>query len=66
VYLSSKVDEKNFCFVNLDFDLYQPTFTELEYFVPRMVSGGVILIHDYFSKEYTGINEAISDYENRV
>ena len=59
------IDEK-FCFVNLDFDLYNPTFTGLEYFIPRMVSGGVILIHDYFTNGYKGIKEAVKDFEIKV
>ena len=41
------IDDR-FVFVNLDFDLYNPTLAGLEYFYPRMVSGGVILVHDYF------------------
>lgn len=51
-----------FCFVNLDFDLYQPTKAALEFFVPKMEKGGVILIHDYFHKGNYGIKEAIDDY----
>jgi len=56
------LDEK-FCFVNLDFDLYQPTIAGLEYFVPRMVEGGVILIHDYFSGAFNGIKAAVADFD---
>jgi len=52
-----------FCFVNLDFDLYQPTLAGLEYFIPRMVKGGVILVHDYFSDGYKGVEIAVRDYE---
>jgi len=37
-----------FVFVNLDFDLYNPTLSGLEVFYHKMVSGGVILVHDYF------------------
>ncbi len=37
-----------FSFVNLDFDLYQPTLAGLEFFYPKMARGGVILVHDYF------------------
>lgn len=45
--------EEKFCFVNLDMDLYQPTLAALEWFWPRMVDGGVILIHDYFDETGT-------------
>jgi len=54
---------EEFCFVNLDFDLYQPTLAGLKFFFPRMVKGGVILIHDYFSKHYKGIKEAVREFE---
>ena len=54
--------EDTFCFVNLDFDLYNPTLAGIEFFYPRMVAGGVILIHDYFSETYKGVAQAIDDY----
>lgn len=44
------VDDE-FVFVNLDFDLYNPTLAGLKYFYSRMVSGGVILVHDYFAPD---------------
>lgn len=44
--------EDDFCFVNLDLDLYQPTFEALRFFYPKISTGGGILIHDYFN-EYT-------------
>lgn len=56
--------EETFCFVNLDADLYAPTLAGLEYFWPRMVSGGVILIHDYFSKAFKGAKEAVKEFSN--
>ena len=39
----------DFIFVNLDVDLYKPTLAGLEFFYPKMVCGGVILIHDYYN-----------------
>lgn len=55
------IDEE-FCFVNLDMDLYQPTLNGLHYFYPRMVRHGVILIHDYFSESYPNVKQAVVDY----
>ena len=52
------IDEK-FVFVNLDMDLYKPTLEGLRFFWPKMVKGGIILIHDFFSTEYAGVNKAI-------
>jgi hypothetical protein len=58
--------EETYCFVNLDFDLYQPILAGLEYFYPRMVKGGIILVHDYFSEEYKGVKEAVSEFEKKT
>ena len=58
--------EETFCFVSLDFDLYQPMLAGLEYFVPRMAKGGVILVHDYFSEEFKGAKEAVRAFESKA
>jgi len=63
------IDDK-FVFVNLDFDLYKPTLAGLELFYPNIVSGGVILIHDYFTDailvdnkyEFTGVKQAVDEF----
>ncbi|MBC8147965.1 MAG: hypothetical protein H8E98_08295 [Bacteroidetes bacterium] len=36
-----------FKFVHLDVDLVRSTYDSLEFLYPRMVKGGIILIHDY-------------------
>lgn len=54
--------EENWCFVNLDADLYEPTLAGLEYFYPRMHDGGIILVHDYFSKAFHGVKDAVRYY----
>ena len=54
-------DEK-FCFVNLDFDLYKPILAGLNYFAPRLVKNGLILIHDYFNSYYPGVSQAVSEF----
>lgn len=59
-----------FVFVNLDFDLYQPTLAGLEFFYPKMVRGGVILVHDYFQNSvipdqtlvFQGIRKAVDEF----
>jgi len=57
--------EEAYCFVNLDFDLYQPTLAGLEYFYPRMAKGGIILVHDYFSGVYKGVKQAILEFDKK-
>ena len=54
--------EDIFCFVNLDADLYAPTLAGLNYFYPRMAPGGVILVHDYFSKAFKGAKAAVREF----
>lgn len=54
--------EDTFFFVNLDLDLYQPTLLGLKWFEERMLGGGVILIHDYFAENFTGVRQAVDTY----
>lgn len=58
--------ETDFLFVNLDMDLYQPTLEGLRYFYPRMVDGGVILIHDYFTEIFPNIEKAVDDFQIEI
>lgn len=58
------LETEKFFFVNLDFDLYQPTLEGLRFFSARMVRGGIILVHDYFTfSGYRGIAEAVMKFE---
>jgi len=54
-----------FCFVNLDMDLYQPMLAGLEFFYDKMCDGGVILLHDYFSYELPGVRHAVEVFERK-
>lgn len=58
----NELDQEQFVFVNLDFDLYKPTKAGLEFFYPRLVQGGIILIHDYFSESLLGPSQAVNEY----
>lgn len=52
-----------FCYVNLDLDLYLPTLEGLRFFVPKMVKGGVITIHDYLWGAYEkSIKKAVHEF----
>lgn len=59
------LDEK-FCFVNLDLDLYDPTYQGLWFFQENMTNSGVILVHDYYSLydagEYKGVRAAVDRF----
>ena len=56
-----EIIEKSFCFVHLDVDLYKSTIDALRFFFPKMVQGGVILIHDFHSD---GIQKAFQEFKN--
>lgn len=55
--------EDTFAVVSMDVDLYAPTLAGLEWFYPRLASGGVILLHDYNSTQFDGVAKAVEEYE---
>ena len=58
--------EEKFVYVSLDMDLYKPTLEGLRYFYPRIVRGGVIAIHDFFSDAYPNIKQSVYEYEEEL
>jgi hypothetical protein len=60
------VEDEKFCFVYLDSDLYQSTKDGLEFFYPRMVKGGVIVVDDYGSRRWAGVKKAVDEFGKPV
>lgn len=56
-----EADKVKFALVNMDADLYNPTKAGLEFFYPRLVPGGVIIVHDY-NPDWPGIMKAVDDF----
>lgn len=54
--------EMMFCFVHLDVDIYESYRLGLEYFYPRLVSGGVILLDEYNDPPWPGCNKAVDEF----
>ena len=54
--------DDDFMFVDLDFDLYQPILAGLRFFHPKMVPGGVIIIHDYFNPDFKGVERTVTEF----
>jgi len=52
----------SFCFVSLDVDLYQGTKAGLDYFYPRLVKKGILMIHDYNSYLTPGVKKAVDEF----
>ena len=50
---------EEFVFVSLDADLYEPIYSGLTFFYPKLVTGGCIFIHDYNNDHYKGAKEAV-------
>ena len=60
--------DDTFCFVSIDADLYQPILAGLKFFYPRLVHGGVIMVHDFNNSEYGGSRKAVREFceDNRI
>jgi len=48
-----------------DSDLYEPTKISLEYFWPFLIEGGIVLIHDYGTKQWPGIKKIVDEFKKR-
>jgi O-methyltransferase len=60
--------QERFSYVHLDLDLYQPTVAALQFFYPRMLSGGRIIVHDYSQCEgvWKAVDEFLTDKPEEV
>jgi len=56
---ASPIKRNQFCFVHLDVDLYEPTRAGLEFFYPKLSSGGILMSHDY---DAPGVREAVNEF----
>lgn len=57
-----EVTDKKFSFVHIDVDMYQPILDSVEFFYPRMVSGGIIVFDDYGYNYFPGAKKAVDEY----
>lgn len=57
-----QLPERQYHFVNIDCDLYEPHIECLEYFYPRMVQGAVVFFDDYHSVDYPMAGKAVDDF----
>lgn len=56
------LNEEKYKFVHIDLDLYEPIKGALEYFYPRVVSGGIIVFDDYGGNLWPGAKKAVDDF----
>lgn len=57
---AAAVESTRFSFVHLDVDLYASTLAGLEFFYPRLSSGGILISHDYGNAE--GVKRAFDEF----
>ena len=57
------LEEERFILVSLDVDLEQSTLEGLRWFVPKMLPGGMILLHDYNNPKLPGVRRALERFE---
>jgi hypothetical protein len=55
-------EDGRYCLVHIDCDLYAPIRSALEYFYPRVVPGGFLIIHDYSSLCWDGADKAVDEF----
>jgi len=60
-----EVSENRFSFVHIDVDLYEPTRDSLEFFFPRLVEKGGIVVDDYGMTQFPGCKKAVDEFVNR-
>lgn len=56
--------DRTYCFVHFDVDLYEGTKACLEYYYPRMMSGGIMLSHDY--SILRGVKQAFDEFVSEI
>ncbi|HEY1719906.1 MAG TPA: TylF/MycF/NovP-related O-methyltransferase [Magnetospirillaceae bacterium] len=54
--------DTRFCFVHIDCDLGKPAQFGLEFFYPRVNSGGLIVLHDYGNDSWPGVAQAVDGF----
>jgi len=59
---SAKGIDDSFALVSLDADLYEPIYSGLNFFFPRLVKGGYILVHDFNNDNYKGTRRAVEQF----
>lgn len=58
----NEIENKQFSFVHIDVDLYEPTRQSLDFFYPRLVENGVIVCDDYGLCQFPGAKKAVDEF----
>lgn len=55
-------EKQSYRFVHLDVDIHESTHRALQFFYPRLVSGGMIISHDYSALPAPGVKKAFDEF----
>lgn len=58
----SEVADRQFSFVHVDVDLYEPTRASVEFFYERLNTGGILLCDDYGFDTCPGATQAVDEF----
>ena len=58
----NEVEDRQFSFVHIDVDLYEPTLASLNFFYPKLVNNGVIVCDDYGLTQFPGAKKAVDEF----
>ena len=58
----SEIKSSQFQFLHLDLSLYQPTIDALNFFYPKMIPGGIIVMNSYNMTQFPGEKKAVDEY----
>jgi len=58
----SDVEDKNFSFVHIDVDLYQPTHDSIVFFYSRLSPGAIVVCDDYGFTTCPGATRAFDEF----
>jgi O-methyltransferase len=59
----SEIEDRQFKFVHIDVDLYQPYVDSIEFFYPRLLEGGILAFDDCGSAGFPGARRAVEELE---
>ncbi|MBR5093942.1 MAG: class I SAM-dependent methyltransferase [Oscillospiraceae bacterium] len=60
------LEGEHFALVSLDVDLEESTLRGLRFFLPRISTGGYLLLHDYDAPKLPGVRRALERYEEET
>ena len=56
------VKDRQFSFVHIDVDLYQPIKDTIDFFYPKLCKNGIIVFDDYGCTQFPGAKQAIDEF----